>query len=289
MIGRQHNAAPTAAQDAAVLDFPAVRTILPAKRRLRLAELPRDLPVIRVLAARDFKVKYKQSALGPLWLLFQPFALLAGFLIAFRSRSAVGHGIPYMVFALCGLMVWSFFQAAMTIGSASLLTNASLIRFTPCPRIAFPLAGIIASVPSLLVPGAGALVATVITGTLSVRVLLLPFAFVWLFLLTVGMVALACSLAVRFRDIISVVPFLLSLGLFLAPVGYPITGLANWLQLVIDLNPLTGLLEATRWMMLTRFVPSLLSVWVSLFVSVLVVAAGWRVFARLETTMADEI
>jgi ABC-type polysaccharide/polyol phosphate export permease len=289
MNGRHENAAAVAPHDALPLESAAVRRIVPAKRRIRLSDLRRDLPVIRVLAGRDFKIKYKQSALGPLWLVFQPFALFAGFLIAFRSRSAIGDGVPYIVFALSGLTVWSFFQAAMTIGTASLITNFQLVRSTPCPRLAFPLAGIIASLPSLVVPAVGAVTAAAVAGILSPRVILLPLVFAWLFLLTVGVVALGCSLAVRFRDIISVLPFLLSLGLFLAPVAYPLTGLSSLVRQVIEFNPLTGLLEACRWVMLAPYHPSIRAVAISLVVTVLVLALGWRVFATIETTMADEI
>src|SRR6266545_1018143 len=114
-------------------EVPALRVIAPAKRRLRLRDLPKDAPVIRVIAARDFKVKYKQSLLGPLWLVFQPLALLAAFFVAFRNLANVQPGIPYSVFALTGLSIWAFFQASMTIGSASLITNIMLLRFTPCP------------------------------------------------------------------------------------------------------------------------------------------------------------
>ena len=78
-----------------------------------------------MLAARDFKVKYKQSLLGPLWLFFQPLALLAAFLVAFQGLADVESGTPYMPFALVGLSVWAFFQASMTIGTAAFITNSS--------------------------------------------------------------------------------------------------------------------------------------------------------------------
>jgi ABC-type polysaccharide/polyol phosphate export permease len=289
MNGREHEAAPVAAQQVYQLESPLIRKIVPAKRRIRLRGLPRDLPVVRVLAARDFKVKYKQSLLGPLWLVFQPLALFAGFLVAFRSRGALGHGIPYIDFALSGLMVWSFFQAAMTIGGASLITNYQLVRFTPCPRVAFPVAAIIASLPSLLIPALGAIIAAAISGTLSVRVLLLPLGFAWLFLLTAGIVFTATSLAVRFRDIISVLPFMLSVGLFLSPVGYPLGTLPHLLRGLIELNPLTGVLEACRWMLLGPYPPSVIAVVLSLVTTSIGLTFGWYIFTRLETTIADEI
>jgi lipopolysaccharide transport system permease protein len=133
-------AARRAAADS-VLEVPFERRIEPVPSRLKLGDLFRDFPVVRVLAARDFKVKYKQSVLGPLWLVFQPLALLAAFLVAFRGLAGIEvGGVPYVPFALVGLSVWAFFQASMTIGTASLVSSFHLIKLTPCPRLAFPIA-----------------------------------------------------------------------------------------------------------------------------------------------------
>jgi lipopolysaccharide transport system permease protein len=284
------HAAPPRAQAPSRLESPVERLIVPAKRRLKVTDLVREAPVIRVLAARDFKVKYKQSLLGPLWLVFQPVALLVAFFVAFKGLGDVQtSGQPYAVFALVGLSAWAFFQAAMTIGTASLITNFSFVRYTPCPRPAFPVASTIASLPSFGVTFVGALVATIIAGNLSPRVVLLPIGLVWLFVLTLGVVAIASSLAVRYRDVISALPFLLQVGVFLTPVGYSLPGLSDPVRILVELNPLTGLIEAWRWMMLSGYYPSLEPILVSLGATVLLVVGGWLLFSRLETTMADEI
>jgi lipopolysaccharide transport system permease protein len=273
----------------AELESRTVRRIEAVKTRVRPRDLLRDLAVIRVLAARDFKVKYKQSLLGPLWLFFQPLALMAAFLVAFRGLADVQSGVPYVVFALVGLTAWAFFQASMTIGTASLISNITLVRFTPCPRFAFPLAAVIASLPSLAVTGLAALIAAAVTGTLSPRVLLLPLAAIWLFLLTCGVVALVASFTVRYRDTLSAMPFLLQVGLFLAPIGYPLSELGSTVRALVDLNPLTGLVEGWRWMVISGYVPSFEPIAISLVETSLLVTIGWFVFSRLETTMADEI
>src|SRR3954449_3045378 len=91
------------------LESSQVRRIVPTKRRIRPFDIFREPSVVQVLASRDFKIKYKQSLLGPIWLLFQPLALLAAFLVAFRGHVNVETGTPYVVFALAGLMAWSFF------------------------------------------------------------------------------------------------------------------------------------------------------------------------------------
>ena len=281
--------APGAAAMVRELESPTVRVIKPVKRRIRVADIWRGREVIRVVAARDFKVKYKQSLLGPLWLLFQPVALLVAFFIAFRNLANVQPGIPYSVFALVGLSVWSFFQASMTIGTASIVGNITLIRFTPCPRFAFPISGLIASLPAWAVTTFGALVAAVVTGSLSPRVVLLPFGLVWLFLLTGGVVALSSSLTVRYRDILAAMPFLLQVALFLAPIGYPLQSLGPVARRAVELNPLTGIVESWRWMVVPHYHVALEVVLVSLLITVLVLVLGWRTFTRMETTIGDEI
>ena len=269
---------------------PVERLIVSTKRRLRLRDLWREMPVIKVLAARDFKVKYKQSLLGPLWLVFQPLALLAGFLVAFRGLAEVEtSGLPYSVFALVGLTVWAFFQAAMTIGSASLISNINFIRFTPCPRPAFPIAAVLASLPAFAVTACGALIAAAATGHLSPRVVLLPVGLAWLIVLTLAVVAISSSLAVRYRDIVSALPFLLQVGIFLAPVGYSVAELSTAVRVIVGVNPLTGVMEACRWMMLSGYDPSVEPIAFSLIGTLLLAMAGWRLFSRLETTMADDI
>ena len=245
---------------------------------------------MRVLAGRDFKVKYKQSVLGPLWLVFQPLALLAAFIVAFQGLGGVEtSGFPYAVFALVGLTVWSFFQAAMTIGTASVVTNANYVRYTPCPRPAFPwprssprFRRLRSRRPAPSWPRRSAAI-------FPRKSLLLPLGLLWLVALTLGIVAVSSALTVRYRDILSALPFLLQVGLFLAPVGYPLADLSPAVRAIVDLNPVTGVIEGFRWMLLSGYEPS--------FEPVGCVAPGdgvacrgrLAIFSRRETTMADEI
>ena len=263
---------------------------MPTKRRLKIGDLVRHWAVIWVIAARNFKIKYKQSVLGPLWLVFQPLALLLGFIVVFRDwRNVETGGVPYVVVALVGLGVWSFFQAAMTIGTGSLITACGYIRYTPCPRLAFPLAAIIASLPSFAVPTAAALIAAAATGNLSPGAALLPVGLAWLLVLTAGTVGISSALAVRYRDIVSFLPFLLQVGVFLAPVGYTVASLSGTLATLVELNPLTGVIEAWRWMVISGYDPELGPIFVSLAESLALAVAGWWFFTRRETTMADDI
>jgi lipopolysaccharide transport system permease protein len=107
--------------------------------------------------------------------------------------------------------------------------------------------------------------------------------------LTFGFVALTASLSVRYRDILQALPFLLQVGLFLGPVAYPLRSLGPGVRTLVELNPLTGLIEASRWMIVANYHVSGTLVAYSVVMSCLVAVGGWRLFARLETTMADQI
>ncbi len=111
----------------------------------------------------------------------------------------------------------------------------------------------------------------------------------WLVVLTAGVVGIACCLAVRYRDIISVMPFLLQVGVFLAPVGYTLAGLSGKLRTLVELNPLTGVMEAWRGLVISGYHPRPGPIAVALVETVVLAAAGWWLFSRMETTMADEI
>ena len=111
----------------------------------------------------------------------------------------------------------------------------------------------------------------------------------WLLLLTWGLVAIAAALTARFRDMLSALPFLLQVGVFLAPVGYPLYELNSTVRVLIDLNPLTGLIEALRWMVISGYTPSFEPIGVGLVITAVLAVSGWLVFARREPTLADYI
>ena len=261
----------------------------PTKTRIRLADLLMYRPLVRVLATRDLKARYKQSALGPAWVVFQPLALLAAFTVGFKAVANVNTGgVPYVLFALGGLAVWTYFQAVAMVATGSIVNNYPLVRWTACPRLALPLATLVSNLPSFLIPGLAAVIAAGATGYLWVGSLLLPFMCIWLFLLVGACAVLLSAITVRARDVLSVVPFMLQVTLFLSPVAYPTTELSPVLRALISINPLTGLLDAWRWTLLDVH-PNSTAVIISLALTAVGVVAAWRLFARLEVRMADEI
>jgi ABC-type polysaccharide/polyol phosphate export permease len=244
---------------------------------------------VRALASRDLKGRYKQSALGPAWVVFQPLALLAAFTVGFRAVAHVHTGgVPYVLFALAGLAVWTYFQAVTMVATGSIVNNYPLVRWTACPRMALPLATLVSNLPSFLIPGVASIIAAGAAGYLWVGSLLLPVLCLWLLLLVGAGALLLSAITVRARDVLSVMPFMLQVALFLSPVAYGTAHLSPVLRALISINPLSGLLEAWRWSLL-GVQPSVPAMIISVVLTGVGVATGWRLFVVLEVRMADEI
>jgi len=260
------------------------------KTRIHPRDIRAMLPVIRVLALRDFKAKFKQSLLGPVWIFLQPLALLAAFIVGFHAVATINtSGVPYIVFVLVALGAWTYFQASLSMGAVSVVTNAQLMQRTACPRLAFPIASLIANLPSLGVPLVAGVTAAAVTGELSLRVLLLPLGLLWLIAVTAGVVMMTSALNVRYRDLLAILPLVLQVGVFFSPIGYQTSDLPSVARALIGLNPLAGVMETWRWMILPIHPPAAGLIATSLAVTVAFVLAGWFIFTRSEPTMADVV
>jgi lipopolysaccharide transport system permease protein len=216
--------------------------------------------------------------------------MLVALFVAFdRVGNVSTGGIPYGIFALVGLTVWSYFQAGLNMGLLSVVSNSQYVKRTACPRIAFPVGSLIAALPNLAITLVASLAVTAVFGYLSPRVLLLPAAIAWLFLCAVAMITLLSALAVRYRDLQSLVPFILQVGVFVTPIGYSLASVSDPLAVVLSLNPFTGIIEAWRWMILGVNNVNELAIGLAAGITVALLIVAWRVFTRLEVLMADEI
>jgi homopolymeric O-antigen transport system permease protein len=279
-------------QDAAAQASPvdeAMRVTLPVRRRVRLRDVWTSLPVGWMLGRRDVKIKYKQSALGPLWLVLQPLGMLVAITLAFSKVTNVPTGdVPYVVFALVGLAVWTYVQMTITVSPQVLQSNQQVVRRSPCPRLAFVTGTLISVLPPLAVVLVAAFAAAAISGHLGVEALAMPVLIVWLVVLSWGFTLLVTAIGGRFRDAVALAPVVVQAGIFLTPVGYPLSAVPGSFAKVLALNPVSGVIEAWRWSLL-GIAPDGFAVGVALVATLVVTVLGWYVFGRMETRFSDYV
>ena len=270
------------------LVHPTLKVTVPKRRRIRLSDLWTSRHVGFMLGLRDIKAKYKQSALGPLWLVLQPLGMLAAVSIAFSKVTTVNTGgVPYITFALVGLAVWTYVQMAITVAPQVLQANYQVVRRSPCPRLAFVTGTLVSVLPPLAVVLIASIVAAGISGTLSIQALAMPILVAWLLLMTFGFTLLVTALGGRFRDAVAMAPLVVQAGIFLTPVGYPLSAAGNFAK-VLAFNPASGIIESWRWSLLGSS-PDMFAIIVGLVEMVVMIVMGWYVFGRMETRFADYV
>lgn len=258
---------------------------------LDLGEMWRFRDLLWTLASRDVKLRYRQTALGAIWVVLQPLLGAGIFSFVFGSVAKLpSGGVPYFVFAYAGLLGWNAFSGTLVKASQVLVANAGMISKVFFPRLLLPLSTLasvvidfgvaLAVLPFLMWQGGVAL---------TPQVLLTPVWVVFLLLLAMGLGLFAGALMVSYRDVGYVVPVLTSFLLYASPVGYTISAVPVAYRSVFFLNPLAGLLSALRWSLLGTEAPPWSAVAYAGVLSLIVFAAGIVSFKRMEWRFADVI
>lgn len=243
------------------------------------------------IAARDIKVRYRQSLLGGAWAVLQPVGTMVVFTIFFGGLADVPSGdSPYALFALAALVPWTFFQNALLLGSDSLVRNAPLVSKTYFPRIFVPAGVIAAGLVDMAIAFVVLMVVVVAAGeTPGVGMLVLPVLVLVAIAAAMGLTTALAALNVRFRDVRYMVPFLAQLWLFITPVVYPSSLLDEPWRTLSAINPMVGVVEGFRWAVLGAGPAPVDLMLVSAGSAVLVLLAGLVYFARVERDFADVI
>jgi lipopolysaccharide transport system permease protein len=255
------------------------------------AELWQYRELAAQIAARDIKVRYRQSLLGGTWAVLQPVGAMVVFTIFFGGLADVPSGdSPYALFALTALVPWTFFANALLLGSDSLVRNAPLISKTYFPRIFVPAGVIAAGLVDLAIAFVVLIVIVVAAGeTPSLGMLLLPVLVLIAVAAAMGVTTGLAALNVRFRDVRYVVPFMTQLWLFVSPVVYPSSLLGEPWRTLSAINPMVGVIDGFRWAVLGEGSAPVELMLISAASALVVLLAGLIYFARVERDFADVI
>ena len=248
--------------------------------------------VLLAFASRIIRVRYKQAALGIAWALVVPTISAILFTVVLgRVAHIASEGVPYLLFALCGMVAWGFFSTALGVAMDSVVADSALLRKVYFPREVLPFAAIVASLVDLVPTFVLLIIFCIAYGyTPAVEWLALPLVPILLVTGVAAYAMLPASLNVYYRDIRYILPFVLQLGLFASPVLWSLTRVAQpWRDLIIAVNPAACAIDALRRILLHHQWPQLLSTVSCLAWIGVLGLVGYFCFKRLERGFADRI
>lgn len=257
---------------------------------LKLHELWAYRELLYFLTWRDIKVRYKQTSLGAVWAILQPFMTMVVFSLFFGKLAKMpSEGIPYPIFSYAALLPWNYFASSLGQSSNSLVGSAGLITKVYFPRLVVPIASVLAGVIDF------AIAFMVLLGMMiyydiqpTWQVVFLPLFLLLALITALGIGLWLSALNVQYRDVRYVIPFLTQFWMFATPVVYPSSLLDEPWRTLYGLNPMVGVVEGFRWALFSTDPPKAMLV-VSALVSIGLLVSGAFYFRRMEKTFADTI
>lgn len=212
-------------------------------------ELWRFRDLFYFLTWRDVKVRYKQTLVGVLWAIFQPFITMVVFTLFFGSFAQMpSDGIPYPIFVYTGLLFWTLFSSGLSSASSVFVANEKIVTKIYFPRIILPVSAIITHVVDFIIASVilmGMMVYYGYAPDVS-AIVLVPFLLFMTIVCAIGIGLLFASINVKYRDVRYVLPFFIQILLFVTPVIYPVSIVSDNYRWILGLNPMSAVIDAAR-------------------------------------------
>ncbi len=256
---------------------------------LTLHELWQYRELLWILAWRNIKGRYRQMALGPLWIILVPLVNMVIFSVIFgRLAGLPSDGLPYPIFVFAALVPWTYFSTTANGSAGSLLKSMSLISKVYFPRLIIPISTVLSGLVDFTFSFIVLLGMMVYFGLMpSLAILVLPF-YILLAMATALAVGLwNANLAVQFRDLQYATTYGLQVWMYLTPVAYSASLIPERWQLLYQLNPMYWVVEGFRWALLGAGQEPQPFMLVSVGIVLLLLVFGAYVFRRTERTIVD--
>ena len=256
-----------------------------------LQELFHYRELLFFLTWREIKVRYKQTVMGASWALLQPFFTMIAFTLIFGGLAKMpSEGIPYPVFSYSGLLLWIYFSNSVSQSGNSLVGNSALISKIYFPRLFIPtsscLSGLVDYVIALTI-----LIFMMLYYNLmpNVNIIILPLLVFTTLVLASGIGYWLSSICVKYRDVKFVLPFFIQMFMFATPVIYPSNIVGEKYQWLLYLNPMTGLIDAHRAVLLGHLPVNYGALGISMVIALLLFLTGIMYLKSTEKYFADLI
>lgn len=254
-------------------------------------DLWRNRDLLWLFLVRDFKLRYRQTLLGGIWVVLGPLLGAAAFAFVFGSVAKLpSEGVPYFVFAFAGLIGWNLFSSGLTKAGSSLVDNSALISKVYFPRLLLPVASVMSGLVDVAVGFLLLLVLIAANGVpITMAIVLAPAWIALLGTMALGIGLLLAALMVSFRDVRFGIPILVQVLLYVTPVVYPSSAVPESARALLQLNPLSGAVEGARWSLIGTPGPSPGRLLYSMVAAGAFLLLGTIAFRGMERKFADVI
>lgn len=251
-------------------------------------EFEKFLNLLWALVVRELKARYRRSILGPAWALLQPLFYMVIFTFIRGVLNISSEGVPYVIFTYSALVPWTFFSNAVTRCGPSVSSNAGILKKIAISREVFPLSGVVASLIDLFISSL-ILVGMMIWFRVPVGVsmLWLPLLVLMTSLLALGVGLGVAAIGTYKHDIIFAMPFLMQFWLLTTPIMYPISQVPVRYQLLYSLNPMVGIIEGFRRVMVRGISPDFWLLTLSMAGILVIWIIAWPIFRYMSQYFAD--
>lgn len=274
-------------------------TILRPKNKwydINLKELWAYKDLVVLFVKRNYVTRYKQTVLGPLWLLITPIVTTLMYALVFGEIAGIStDGAPQLAFYLSGNIVWTFFAMCLNTTSRTFIDNASVFGKVYFPRLVTPMATVITGMLDFMIQLV--LMIVILLGysvsgvhiNWNMWVLATPILMIQIAVLGMGFGIIVSSLTTKYRDLSILVTFGVQLWMYASPVVYPLSQIPERFQAIYMLNPVAPIITIFRYAYLgVGEIPY--TAWgISWIVTVLIFVIGALMFNRIEKTFMDTV
>lgn len=256
---------------------------------LDLHELWEYRELLWFLILRDVKGRYRQMALGPLWIVIQPLINMVVFSLVFGELAQLpSEGVPYPIFTFTALLPWTYFAGAAQDSVTSLAGQMSIISKVYYPRLIAPISAVLTGLVDLTVSFLLLLGMMFVYGVEpSLTLLVLPLYVLLATATSLGIGLWLATVAVRYRDLRFAIGHLIRIGMYATPVAYSASLIPDKWQFVYQLNPMFWVVEGFRWAVLGSGSQPKLEMLISIGLAALILVTGAFAFRRTEMTIVD--
>ena len=261
-----------------------------------LKELAQYKDLIAMFVKRDFKTLYKQTILGPLWIIISPLLTTLMYTVVFGNIANISTDeVPEIVFYMLGTTVWTYFSTCLTKTSSTFTDNSAIFGKVYFPRLVTPISTVISGLINFGVQFLmflGFMIYFMIKGSTinpNLWVLITPLLLVQLAVLALGFGIIISSLTTKYRDLAVLVTFGVQLWMYATPVVYPASQISGRLKTLMMLNPVSPIVETFRYAFLGSGSIPWNYLGISVITTLVVLFAGVVLFSRVEKTFMDTV